>query len=103
MKTTLSTSQAVDTFMKFKVFGTGPDSYSLCYTMVEWLEQYEEDTGEELEIDPIAIRCEYRVVDLRDVCEEYTIDATKPPFEYLQDNTVVIATEFEDIYIIQEF
>ena len=103
MKTTLTQHEAADMLMKFEAFGTGAASYSLCYSMAEWLEQYEEDTGEELELDPIAIRCEYRVVDLRDVCEEYTIDATKPPFEYLRDNTVVIATEFEDIYIIQEF
>ena len=103
MKTTLTLHEAADMLMKFEAFGTGPDSYSLCYSMAEWLEQYEEDIGEELELDPVAIRCEYRAVELRDVCEEYTLDSVKPPFEYLQENTVVIPTEFEDIYIIQEF
>ena len=108
MKTTLSTAQATDTLMRFKVFGTEPfgtgaDSYSLCYTMAEWLEQYEYDTGEELELDPVAIRCEYRVIELRDVCEEYTLDSGEDPLKYLESNTIVISTEFEDIYIIQEF
>ena len=103
MKTTLSTAQAADMLMKFEAFGTGDDAYSLCYSMAEWLEQYEEDTGEELELDPVAIRCEYSVIELRDVCEDYTVDADEDPLEYLEYNTVVIPTEFEDTYIIQEF
>lgn len=108
MKTILSTTEAANTLMKFEAFGTEPfgtgaDSYSLCYTMAEWLEQYEYDTGEELELDPVAIRCEYRVIELRDVCEEYTIDSEEDPLEYLESNTIVIPTDFVDTYIIQEW
>ena len=103
MKTTLTQHEAADMLMKCEAFGTGKDAYSLCYSMAEWLEQYEEDTGEELELDPVAIRCEYSVIELRDVCEDYTLDADEDPLEYLENNTIVIPTEFEDTYIIQEF
>ena len=103
MKTTLTLHEAADMLMKFEAFGTGADAYSLCYSMAEWLEQYEEDTGEELELDPVAIRCEYSVIELRDVGGEYTLDSGEDPLEYLEHNTIVIPTEFEDIYIIQEF
>ena len=103
MKTTLTQHEAVDMLMKFEAFGTCEDAYSLCYSMAEYLEEYEESTGVEIELDPVAIRCEYSVIELRDVCEDYTLDSGEDPLEYLQHNTIVIPTELEDTYIIQEF
>ena len=103
MKTTLSTTQAADMLMKFEAFGTCKDAYSLCYSMAQYLEEYEESTGVEIELDPVAIRCGYSVIELRDVCEDYTLDSGEDPLEYLQHNTIVIPTELEDTYIIQEF
>ena len=103
MKTTLTQHEAVDMLMKFEAFGTCEDAYSLCYSMAEYLEEYEESTGVEIELDPVAIRCGYSVIELRDVCEDYTLDSGEDPLEYLQHNTIVIPTELEDTYIIQEF
>ena len=103
MKTTLSTSQAADMLMEFEAFGTCKDAYSLCYAMAQYLEEYEECTGEELELDPIAIRCEYRAITLDEAREQYSIDEDVDPLEYLIDSTTVIETGIEDTYIIQEF
>jgi len=107
MKTTLNTTQAADMLMKFEAFGTGSDAYSLCYTMAQYLEEYEESTGEELELDPVAIRCEYRVTTLDEAVSDYQIpphlDDDGEVLEWLQDRTEVIETDIENTYIIQEF
>jgi len=34
-------------------------TYNGAYALAEWLEQYEEETGEEIELDTVAIRCEW--------------------------------------------
>ena len=107
MKTTLTQHEAADMLMKFEAFGTCKDAYSLCYTMAQYLEQYEEDTGVELELDPVAIRCEYRAIALDEVIEQYSGDFEgmddEGLLEYLRDNTTVIETDIKNTYIIQDF
>ena len=102
MKITLSTNEVADRLNSVEAFGSDDDSYSLCRSMAEWLEQLEEDTGEEMELDTIAIRCEFSVIELSEVADTYDID-DQEPLEYLQHNTLVIGTEFEGFYIIQDF
>jgi len=107
MKTTLSTTQATDLLMEFEAFGTGSDAYTLCYHMVHYLEQFEDETGEEIDLDPVAIRCEYRAITLDEAVREYQIpphvDDDGEVLEWLQDRTEVIETDFKNTYIIQEF
>ena len=107
MKTTLTQHEAADMLMKFEAFGTGSDAFSLCYTMAQHLEQYEEDTGEEVDLDPIAIRCEYRAITLDEAVSDYQIpphlDDDEDVLEWLHDRTMVIETGIKNTYIIQEF
>ena len=107
MKTTLTQHEAADMLMEFEAFGTGRDAYSLCYTMAQYLEEYEEDTGEELELDPVAIRCEYRAIALDEAVSDYQIpphlDNDDHVLAWLEDLTTVIETGIENTYIIQEF
>jgi len=108
MKTTLTQHEAADILMKFEAFGTGRGAFSLCYSMAQYLEQYEEDTGEELELDPVAIRCEYRVITLDEAVSDYPIpahliDNDEDVLAWLEDHTTVIETDIKDTYIIQEF
>lgn len=103
MKTTLTQHEAADMLMKFEAFGTCEDAYSLCYSMAEYLEEYEEDTGEELELDPVAIRCQYRALTLDEAREQYDIGEDVDTLEYLSALTAVIETDIEDTYIIAEF
>jgi hypothetical protein len=56
MKTTLSTSQAVDLL---KSDSSALWSRAGAYALVEHLEQLEEDTGTEIEFDVVAIRCDF--------------------------------------------
>ena len=108
MKTTLTQHEAADMLMKFAAFGTCKDAYSLCYAMVQYLEEYEESTGVEIELDPVAIRCEYRVITLEEAVSEYQIPAhliedDDYVLAWLEDHTTVIETDIDNTYIIQEF
>jgi len=107
MKTTLTQHEAADMLMKFEAFGTGSDAYSLCYTMAQYLEEYEELLDVEIDLDPVAIRCEYRAITLDEAVREYQIpphlDDDEDVLEWLNDRTVVIETGIENTYIIQEF
>ena len=67
--------------------------------MVDYIEEYEGDTGEEVEFDAIALRCEYTEYgDLEEIIENYSdIDS----IDDLRDNTIVI--EFDCGIIIADF
>ena len=104
MKTTLTQHEAADMLIEFEAFGTSSDAYTLCYAMADWLEQYEEEIGEELELDPIAIRCEYRAITLDEAVSDYQIpphlDDDEDVLEWLNDRTTVIETGIKNTYII---
>ena len=56
MKITLSTTRAAYMLLDDK---SASWSYEGAEALVEYLEQLEEDTGEEMELDVVAIRCDY--------------------------------------------
>jgi len=69
--------------------------------LFEYFENLEQDTGEEMEFDPIAIRCEFDEYEsLKDVKENYQDIET---LEDLKDRTIVIEIPDSDRLIIQAF
>ncbi len=120
MKTTLTTSHAAEILSK--------DEYSSfsrlgAYALIEYLENLEDETGEEMEFDVVAIRCEFSEHDSAlAAAEQYgwsreasildNDDNLRPDDEveeennelaikWLQDRTSVI--EFDGGVIIQNF
>lgn len=120
MKTTLSTAEAAnillsDTCAKWSRAGA--------FALVEYLEELEDSTGEEMEFDRVAIRCDFSEYDSPlDAAEDYgwsreasildDDDNIRPDDEvedednelatkWLQDRTSVI--EFDGGVIIQNF
>jgi len=70
--------------------------------LFDYLEQYEEDTGEEIEFDPIALCCEYTEYDNID---EFHLDYNAedyPDKDAIMDYTQVIEFGIES-FIIQTF
>lgn len=57
----------------------------------DFLEQYEEDTEEEIELDVIALCCDYTEEKLETVLKEHNLDS----LEELQDHTTVIMVDDE--------
>jgi hypothetical protein len=69
MKTTLSTSAAAEILANDE---NSSFSRMGAYALAEYLEQLEEDTGEEMEFDSVAIRCDYSEYDsLQEWAEDY--------------------------------
>ena len=103
MKITLSTSEIAERLMDVNAMGNEEGCYSLCYTMAEWLEELEEGTGVEMELDPLAICYEFSPYTLEELQEMYIIPDDANPLEWLIDHTIVIETDIEHTYIIQNF
>ena len=69
MKTTLTTSEAAEILFNDK---NANWSYAGARALAEYLEEYEESTGEEIELDYVAIRCDFAEWDsLQDWAADY--------------------------------
>jgi hypothetical protein len=71
MKTTVSVYDFREAFQK-----TRPNqfSYSGLGDLFEYLENYEEDTGQEIELDVISICCDFSEDNWKDIADSYDID-----------------------------
>ena len=103
MKTTLSTSEAIDMLMSCEAFGTEDSAYSLCRTMIEYLEQYEDETGVVLDLDPIAIKTKWKFITLQEAKRVWSLEDHEDALEWMLWRTTVIETQFKNAYIIEEF
>lgn len=101
----LSTYQVADKLMEYEAFG---DSFAACLAMAEYLEQIEECTGEPMQLDPVAIRCEFSLDTLNGFAADYSdslnsdgITVTKHGFyddkddviDWFSDRTIFIQVE----------
>lgn len=96
MKTTVNQSEFIDAFRRcnrYDQFG-----YDALCSLFDYMEELESDTGEEMELDVIAVCCEYSVDSVEDIASNYDIDiedmdedeAREAVVEYLHDNTTVV-------------
>jgi hypothetical protein len=92
MKTTVSKSNFHDAFRRAD--RTDNFSYEALDLLFDYFEEMEADTGEEIELDVIAICCEYEENDLDNIIGQYDEledDATEDDvIEFLQYNTQYI-------------
>ena len=108
MKQRLSTSEAADLLVADTNAGW---SYKGARALVEYLEQVEEDTGDAIEFDRVALRCDFsEYPNAREAAEECgwepdedadSEDAEEAALEWLTDRTTVIT--FNGGVIIQQF
>jgi hypothetical protein len=102
MKQSVTFSAFVDAFHahgRYDSFG-----YAGLRVIFDFLEDYEDQTGEEIELDVIAICCDYNMMSFDDVAREYNIDLAhldaedddyqeqceEAVLDYLNDNTIVL-------------
>ena len=90
MKQAISKNQFHDAFNSIR-----PDNFSYegLNALYNWLEEQEEDAGEQYELDVIALCCEFTESTLEDAICCYDIET----LEDLQDNTLVIEVDSETI------
>lgn len=111
MYTSLNTTQVTQELMRVEAMGRDAEAWDCCKALAEYLEQYEEDTGEALELDPIALRCEFSPYTYAEAEYNWCIDTAGAEsveelremiMNYLQDHTTVIEVS-DNLLIIQEF
>jgi hypothetical protein len=108
MKQTINFSDFVDAFMaydRYDQFG-----YQALMVIFEYLEELEESTGQDLELDVVAICCDYATDNWHDIAVNYSIEIDENENEdeqkqqvidYLNENTVVLGeTDCEIVYQI---
>ena len=99
MKTTLQFNEFRSWFENNR-----PNNFSRAGLMALWeyLEQYESDTGEEIEFDPIALCCEYtEYEDIQEFHLDYDADKY-PDTDAIMDATLVYCFGVTS-FIIQNF
>lgn len=80
-------------------------SYKGKRALFDYLENYEQETGEDTELDIVALCCEYTEFEnAAEAVSEYTdgIEEEKEAREYLEDRTTVIDVEDGGV-IVQNF
>lgn len=64
----LSAENVADQLRDFEVFSC----FSACLRMAEWLEELEDSTGQQMELDPIDIACQFSFGTLNDFARHYS-------------------------------
>ena len=76
-------------------------SYEGLKALFEYLEEYEDSTGEELELDVIALCCQYAEYDsLKEYNDDY--DTKYSEIDAIQDETTLIKID-DERFIIQQY
>ena len=76
-------------------------SYEGLNSLFDYLEQFEEDMGKEIEFDPVAICCEYSEYEnFEEIKNNYDCIEN---YEDLENNTSIIEIENTNRLIIQDF
>lgn len=110
MKTSINKSQFRDAFARmgrennFSYHGLG--------VLFDYFEEYEESTGEEIELDVIGICCEYSEDYCSDIADSYNIDISdcidevttvETVMAYLQDHTSVAGVTEDGTIVYAQF
>jgi hypothetical protein len=96
MKTTVNFTEFRDYF-----YGIRPDNFSYegLKTLFEYFEEYEESTGEEIEMDVIAICCDFSEDSFENIADQYGIELDLDMGEDYQMQQVIEHLEGEGVYL----
>jgi hypothetical protein len=88
-----------------------PFSYEALELLWDYLENYEDNTGEEIEFDPVGFRCEFCESSFNEIISENNLNAQgldeeadkKLAFEFLNKNTTVLGITEHGTVVYQNF
>jgi hypothetical protein len=110
MKQSVNFSDFVDAFRsmeRYDQFG-----YEALKVIFEYLEEYEDSTGEEIELDVIAICCDYSVDTPLSIAETYGIEIdtnenddeiTQQVKDFLESATIMLGETSDGKIVYQQF
>jgi hypothetical protein len=85
-----------------------PDNFSLegLAILFEGLEEFEEDTGEELDFDPIAICCDFSELTEEEIKQSYNVnleESSQDMDDWLSNQTWVLGKTGSGNYVFRQF
>lgn len=108
MKTTVNVFDFVDAFKKIR-----PDNFShaALVTLFDYLEEWEESAGEELDLDVIALCCDFSEATPREIADSYGIDddgltheeTAGVVREYLEDEGMYVGETQNGTFVYRNF
>jgi hypothetical protein len=107
MKQTINLSQFRDAFNRMD--RGSQFSYEGLEVLFDYFEQYEQEFEEELELDVIAICCEYsemtiqEIIDSYDIEVDYSEDVYSQVLDYLEHRTVIVGDTSKSTIIFAQF
>ena len=100
MKQTITESQFINAFKSWDTY-KNQFSYDGLKALFEWFEEYENDTGEEMELDVVAICCEFTEYEnLKQYNDEYGNECEE--IDEIADDTTLIKID-DERFIIQQY
>ena len=70
----------------------------------DWLEDYEQSTGEELELDVVALCCDFCQMSFKEIAWSYQLELDRDEIiDYLLDNTTFVGVVGDNEVIFQQF
>ena len=103
MKETVTVFRFRDAFKKSDTYKNN-FSYEGLHALFEYIEQVEDDIGEEFELDVVGICCDYTEYDsLEDFNADYSSDDKVYTMDDIRDETVVIEIPDTERFIVGEF
>ncbi len=78
-------------------------SYEAKRALFDYLEEWGDDIGEEVELDVIALCCEFTEYDDLEEFHNNYDSSDYPDLETLRDHTIVIEIEGSQGFVIQDF
>lgn len=114
MKTSVNFSQFCDAFRNMnRNENFSYDGKRALFDYIEELEELEDETGEEYELDVIALCCEYAESDVEELIASYNIDVSEAEGdeeeiaelveEYLNENTSVVGKLDNGSFVYAQF
>ena len=111
MKTTVTFSAFSDAF---RTMGRADNfGHAALQALFDYLERLEADTGEEIELDVIALCCDYNESDWQEIARDYAIDLSEADGDedaeidlvrdYLDDNTAIVGELPGGVFVYQVF
>jgi len=108
MKQTLNQNSFIQAFED--MFRAKQFSRQGLIALFDYFEQYEQDSGEQIELDVIAICCEYSEETAAEIASSYNIDIEGLDEDdilnavrtFLHENTLLVAEE-DGVFVYQQF
>ena len=109
MKTSVNFSDFINAFKRFDRYDAY--GYDALKVIFDYLEEYEDSTGEEIELDVIAICCDYNAEHYTEIASNYSIDlegldedeAKSAVIEHIQDNSAYLGEATDGVLVYQCF